>query len=118
MENALERFLDLSGAIGFAVCLCEDQIFILPIWIPAGLSLVLSFAVFHKDRPGRWTQFDGGVDLSEFGANVPQDVIDAVMEVRQMFIDGGNPFVGPIYDNTGAIAVAEGESLVSRLFRT
>lgn len=58
----------------------------------------------------------GGVDLAKFGSKVPQDVVDKVLEVRQQFIDGENPFVGPIYDNTGAIIVAEGEYLTKEDF--
>ena len=51
-----------------------------------------------------------GVDLGNWGDNVPQDVIDAVMEARDQYISGDlDPFVGPIVDADGV------ESLLRRL---
>lgn len=88
---------------------------------------VLDFSDFYIERiqmamDGTWVgnmdtlivEIGNGVDLSDFGPNVPQDVVDAVLAVRQQFVDGWTPYVGPLTDTTGAIVVAEGEE-VSRM---
>jgi basic membrane lipoprotein Med (substrate-binding protein (PBP1-ABC) superfamily) len=57
-----------------------------------------------------------GVDLCEFGPNVPQEVIDKVREVRQKFIDGEFKILGPIYNNKGNIVIADGVELTDNEF--
>lgn len=53
-----------------------------------------------------------GTDLGEFGPNVPSEVKEQVLEVREKMINEGyNPFVGPIYDSSGELKVEEGEEL-------
>jgi basic membrane protein A and related proteins len=50
-----------------------------------------------------------GVDIGEWGDNVPQDVIDAVMEAREQMLSGEiTPFVGPVVDADGVEVLAEG----------
>ncbi|MGQ0670770.1 MAG: BMP family ABC transporter substrate-binding protein [Actinomycetota bacterium] len=55
---------------------------------------------------------DGGIGLSPFGPDVPQDVIDLVEQKREEIANGTfDIFAGPIYDNEGNIAVPDGETI-------
>lgn len=55
---------------------------------------------------------EGMADIAPFGKNVPQEVQDLVGENKQAFIDGSlEVFTGPIYDSTGELRVAEGETM-------
>lgn len=48
----------------------------------------------------------------DWGANVPQEVIDQVMAVRSQIIDEFFwPFVGPVSDVDGNEVYAEGEEI-------
>lgn len=56
--------------------------------------------------------FPGGTDVTDWGSNVPQDVIDRVMAVRSQIIDEFYwPFVGPAVDVDGVEHYAEGEEI-------
>lgn len=53
---------------------------------------------------------EGAVALSEFGPNIPQEVIDAANAAKDAIISGDLvPFTGPIYAQNGSIVIAEGE---------
>lgn len=71
-------------------------------------------AVRQGTFKGQWCELDindGAISLAEFSDAVPQEVRDLVAEQEQKFRDGEEVFVGPIYDNTGKLRVAEGETL-------
>ena len=52
---------------------------------------------------------DGVVDLSVFGPNVPDEVIEQVEAVKEAIIaDELFPFEGPIYDQAGNVVIEEG----------
>ena len=52
------------------------------------------------------------LDLGEWGDQVPQEVRDAVDELRPQLLDESlNPYTGPIVDTTGTERLADGETL-------
>ena len=52
-----------------------------------------------------------GIDIGEWGDNVPQDVIDYVDDLHDRMVSGDfNPFVGPIVDVNGVEVLADGET--------
>ncbi len=72
---------------------------------------------------GTWTPIflrcgiaDGCMEMAPFGKNVPQEVQDQVLQVKAD-IEAGNfvVFTGPILDQDGNVAVAEGEVLTPDL---
>jgi basic membrane protein A len=53
---------------------------------------------------------DGIVELTNFGANVPEDVKNLVLEKKQEVIDGTlHPFKGPIKEQSGAVKIEDGK---------
>ncbi|MFC5559285.1 BMP family ABC transporter substrate-binding protein [Ureibacillus thermophilus] len=55
---------------------------------------------------------EGMANIAPFGKNVPDKVKQKVEEVRKSIMSGETViFKGPLYDNTGQLRVAEGESL-------
>lgn len=55
---------------------------------------------------------DGCMEMAPFGPKVPQEVQDQVLQVRQDLEAGDiTVFSGPIYNQAGEVAVAEGEVL-------
>ncbi|HWF73923.1 MAG TPA: BMP family ABC transporter substrate-binding protein [Solirubrobacteraceae bacterium] len=67
---------------------------------------------------GKWTghrmtllPLGGGADVAPWGNNVPAKVKAAATTVEHQIEGGKNPFVGPIYDNTGKLRVPAGTSL-------
>lgn len=54
----------------------------------------------------------GIVELTPYGPMVPQEVRDYVENKKQMILNGDyDPFMGPIYDQSGTLRVKEGEEL-------
>ncbi len=54
----------------------------------------------------------GCMAMAPFGPNVPQEVQDQVLEVKDAIVDGElTVFAGPIFDQEGTERVAEGEEL-------
>ncbi len=93
---------------------------VLFIWNPVYISEVKSFleGTWKGNRSEIWP-VGVGTDLSGWGENVPQEVIDQVEEVRQrMLNEGFNPIAGPLYDSKGELRVAEGEELSAEFCRT
>jgi len=64
---------------------------------------------------GTWTAESGvhllPLSLGAWGDNVPQEVQDAVAEATTQVEGGFNPYTGPLTDTTGAVRLAEGETL-------
>jgi len=64
------------------------------------------------NKEHRYVAVGDGLDLDDWGSNVPQDVIDQVNDILdQMVSEGYDPFTGPIYDNQGNLVVPDGERL-------
>lgn len=60
----------------------------------------------------RYIPLGEGIFLDEWGANVPQEVIDEVEALYDKMVqEGYNPLIGPVYDNEGNLVVPEGEEL-------
>ena len=53
----------------------------------------------------------GGVDRDSWGQNVDPEIAAQVDAFREKMMNGHSPFVGPIYDNTGELRVAEGVTM-------
>lgn len=52
---------------------------------------------------------DDVVQLTDFGASVPEDVRTYVLEQKQAIIDGTlHPFAGPVKDQEGNVKIEEG----------
>jgi basic membrane protein A and related proteins len=52
---------------------------------------------------------DDIVQLTDFGANVPEDVKKLVLDKKQGILDGTvHPFQGPVMDQSGAVKIADG----------
>ena len=81
------------------------------VWGPVMAKLTIeAFQGTYTPTIQRFGIADGVVDLSAFGPNVPQDVIDQVDAVKESIISGDLfPFEGPIYDQDGNVVIAEGE---------
>ena len=92
-----------------------DSVLVSPVW---------NWGVYYTDTVkqamnGSWTTHsywgglkEGVVTLSDFSPKVPMDVQDMVNEARQHIINGDwDVFTGPIYDQSGKMIVAEGETI-------
>lgn len=65
-----------------------------------------------NNEPIWWGLKEGLVSLAPYGDAVPQDVRDAVEAEKALIISGEKDvFTGPIKDQSGAIKVAEGETM-------
>lgn len=61
------------------------------------------------DGKFRGTLADDIVMLTDFGANVPEDVKALVEEKKQAMLDGTlHPFAGPVKDQSGEVRIADG----------
>ncbi|MBZ0298159.1 MAG: hypothetical protein K8J31_00350 [Anaerolineae bacterium] len=68
-----------------------------------------AFQGTYEPKIQRFGIADGVVDLSEFGPNVPEDVIEQVNTVKESIITGDLfPFEGPIYDQDGNVVIEAG----------
>ena len=84
-------------------------------------TLQLDFGPYYLDQAeaamaGSWTAKPQPdllpLDLGDWGDNVPQEVRDAVDELRPQLLDESlNPYTGPIVDNQGNEQLADGETL-------
>ena len=55
---------------------------------------------------------DGMVDIAPLGKSIPDDVKKLVEDAKQKFVDGSfNVYSGPIYDQSGAEKVAQGQTM-------
>ena len=64
------------------------------------------------NTPVWWGMAEGILSLAPIADFVPQDVQDLVEEEQARILSGEfDVFVGPIYDNTGELRVAEGETM-------
>jgi basic membrane protein A len=53
---------------------------------------------------------EGIVELTDFGANVPEDVKKLVLDKKKELLDGTlNPFKGPVKDQSGAVKIEDGK---------
>ena len=84
-------------------------------------TLQLDFGSYYLEQAnaalaGTWTAKTQPdllpLDLGEWGDQVPQEVRDAVDELRPQLLDETlNPYTGPLVDNQGTERLAEGETL-------
>ncbi|MCD1258560.1 BMP family ABC transporter substrate-binding protein [Paenibacillus athensensis] len=69
------------------------------------------FAGSKYDGKYRGTMADGIVQLTDFGASVPDDVKQFVEQKKKELMSGTlKPFLGPVKDQSGAVRVPEGQS--------
>jgi len=80
------------------------------IWGPVMASLAIeAFEGTYEPQIQRFGIADGVVDLSAFGPNVPEDVMEQVNTVKQAIVSGELfPFEGPILDQDGNVVIEEG----------
>lgn len=53
---------------------------------------------------------EGGTDIACCHEDVPEEVVEAVMAAREAIVEGRHVFEGPVRDQDGAVAIAEGET--------
>lgn len=77
------------------------------VWGPSMAALAIeAFEGTYEPKIQRLGIADGVVDLSEFGPNVPEEVIEKVNEVKEMIISGElEPFAGPVMDQDGNVVI-------------
>lgn len=80
------------------------------VWGPSMAALAIeAFEGTYEPKIQRLGIADGVVDLSVFGPNVPDEVIEQVEAVKEAIIaDELFPFEGPIYDQAGNVVIEEG----------
>jgi basic membrane protein A and related proteins len=111
--------LEERGAWGTALYLPQER------FAPTSYvnSLLVNFSIFYVSEVGKFLNgtwegdrfeivpYGTGFSLGEWGKNVPDDVRLQVETINNKFLDGWNPFVGPIRDSTGEVRVEEGEEM-------
>ena len=85
-------------------------------------AIVLDWRKYYVDQVGRrlagtWTPgltllpMGGGVDVSPWGASVPQNMRQQADAVHGRILGGWNPFTGPLRDTKGVVRVAAGKAM-------
>jgi basic membrane protein A len=78
-------------------------------WLPIVQGILDGHFVGNGDLV--FYPFGEGTDIGQWGKNVPQDVIDKVMNTRAQILSGQfNPFVGPLLDDQGKTVLQAGQT--------